>query len=120
MLISNMTIFILAGNTHYTRSAFSMFYFCKGLYVIDPLLGFEQVHLVGFDKLGHGAFQGGHVLIRFVLGPGLELGVKLFDLAGSDEIGAGVVVVQDFHGHHTAGAVLLGDQLLAHNVCEAK
>jgi len=92
----------------------------EAFHVIGPLLGFQQVDLASFNEGRQVPFHGDHPFIRLVLGFDLHLGIHLLDLSLSDQVGQGVVAVEDFHCDHSAGPFLAWDQFLADNIPQSQ
>ena len=88
--------------------------------VVGPFLGLDEVEIVLFYESSEVAFQGYHFFIWFVASFCLELGVDLFDFSRSDEVCAGVVVVEYFHSDDSACFVFFWDEFLADDIRETE
>ena len=70
--------------------------------IVRPLLRFKQVYLSRLDENREVFFHRHHFLVRFVPGFCLQLGVHLLDFACPYQIGAGVIIIKNFHRDNSA------------------
>ena len=80
----------------------------------------EQINLILFYEDRQVLFKRDHFFVGPVAGLRLELGIHLLGLSGAYQVGAGVVIVKDFHSHDAAFSVFTGNELLADDVCQSE
>jgi len=102
------------------HSGFTFHGIVEAFKVVGPFLGFGKGDDSLFDEDGQVAFKRDHLFFGGVFGFDLHLGINLFNFVFSDEIGDGVIVVENLHHGHAALAVFARNEFLTDNIAQSE